>query len=204
MRLYLVKIMKPLLFTFVMLTWPILCAAQGTLTITFDGPPLQPDPSQYLIQQYSESGVYFEPLPESGGFLRNNNVDGTPLYPNDGSTYLQAGYGEGLEFNFGNGSLFGLASVDLAAYGINQANFTVDFVGYHADGGTITTSFSGTGIDFQTYYFGSDWSAGLTRVEIPNAPWSLDNLIVTVPEPSSCALFALGGVTFLLNKRQSI
>ena len=179
------------------LAFPVLSSAQGNLTITFDGPPYQPANSATVIQSYNESDFSFTPLPGSDGFIRNNNEGEASAYPVDGSTYLQAGYFEGLEFNFDGGSLFGLTSVDLAAYGVNQANFTVDFVGYHPDGSTITTSFSGAGIDFQTYYFGSDWSSGLTRVEIPNAPWSLDNLVVIVPEPGGSAFFFLGAIAFL-------
>ncbi len=179
---------------------PVFCLAQGTLRTTFDGSPIQPVNSQFLIQQYSESGMYFEPLPGSDGFLRNNNAGGAPAYPVDGSTYLQAGFGEGLEFGFSNGSLFGLAAVDLAAYGVNQADYTVDFIGYRSDGSTISTSFSGTGIHFQTYSFSSDWSSGLTEVVIPDAPWSMDNLAVIVPEPGSAEMFALGAVVISLRR----
>lgn len=107
-------------------------------------------------------------------------------------------------FSFNNGSLFGLVSVDLAEYStVLPDAVTVQFVGYYADGGTVTTSFTTDGIidgtgplaDFQTFYFDpKDWS-GLTRVEIPTWGWSLDNLVVAVPEPSPGALLLLGGLT---------
>lgn len=91
-----------------------------------------------------------------------------------------------------------MLAVDLGGYSTVVPDFTVNFVGYRSDGRTVATSFSGTGIDFQTYYFGSDWEFGLTRVEIPNYAWSLDNLVVSIPEPSTSALLAIGTLTFSL------
>jgi hypothetical protein len=178
---------------------PTLSLAQGTLIITFDGPPLQPPNSQYGVTSYSESGMLFLPGPSDfdGQFERNNNAGGAPAYPVDGGTYLQTGYGESLEFSFSSGSLFGLAAVDLAAYSTLIPNYTMDFVGYLSNGSTISTSFSGIGINFQTFDFGPEWSSGLTQVEIPNAPWSLDNFVVAVPEPEGGALGSVSAITFM-------
>jgi hypothetical protein len=167
------------------------CFGQGTLQITFDGPPLQPPGSDFLVQQYFESGMYFRSPPGSDGFARTW-TGLPPEWPNNGTPYLSAGAGDSLAFSFANESSFGVASVDLAGFSTGAPDYTVDFVGYRSDGGTISTSFSGTGVDFQTYYFGSDWSSGLTRVEIPNYGWSLDNLVVAVPEPSANALLIIG------------
>ena len=56
--------------------------------------------------------------------------------------------------------------------------------------------------DFQTFYFGQEFS-GLTRVEIPTFGWSLDNLIVAVPEPSTFALLIAGApVLWVLRRRR--
>jgi hypothetical protein len=80
----------------------------------------------------------------------------------------------------------------------------VQFVGYRLDGSVVATDFTtdgiidgtGPGSDFQTFFFGPEFS-NLTRVEIPNAGWSLDNLFVTpVPEPGTFAFFAIGGLAF--------
>ena len=101
-------------------------------------------------------------------------------------------------FEYNGGSLFGLTSVDLAEYSTLFANqpVTITFVGYYSDGGTVSQSFTTDGIidgtgplaDFQTFNFNSkDWS-GLTRVEVPSFGWSLDNLVINVPEPSSGSL----------------
>ncbi len=184
-------IIIPFLVVFVA---PAFCSAQGTLAISFDGPPAQPTNTQFGITSYTEAGMLFEPGPDDFDGQFERNTGGSALYPNDKTAYLQAGFGESLEFNFSNGSLFGLSTVNLAAYGVNQPDYTVDFIGYRSDGSTINTSFSGTGIQFQTYNFSSDWSSGLTEVVIPNAPWSLDNLAVIVPEPGSTEMFALGAV----------
>lgn len=125
--------------------------------------------------------------------------------PDDGSAYLQTLLvpAETLQFSFTNGSVFGLLSVDLAEYSTVRPNaVTVQFVGYHPDGSTVTTSFTTDGIidgtgplaDFQTFSFNGLIFTDLTRVEIPTSGWSLDNLVVFVPEPSGGALLALGGL----------
>ena len=119
-------------------------------------------------------------------------------------------------FSTVNGSLFDLLSVDLAEYSTVVPNaVTVHFIGYYMNGSTITQDFTtdgiidGTGplVDFQTFNFNpKDWT-GLTRVEIPNSGWSLDNLVVRapgVPEPTTGALFLLGAgaLWFLHTHRQ--
>ncbi len=60
------RFLKMALFIFA----PTLCFGQGTLTITFDGPPNQPVGSQILVQQYFESGMSFRPLSGTDGFAR--------------------------------------------------------------------------------------------------------------------------------------
>jgi hypothetical protein len=105
-------------------------------------------------------------------------------------------------FSFLDGSLFDLVSIDLAEYStVVPYAVTVPFVGYRFDGSVVNTSFTTDGIidgtgpipDFQTFHFGPEFS-GLTRVEIPTWGWSLDNLFVAVPEPSTCGLWLAGGL----------
>ena len=77
------------------------------------------------------------------------------------------------------------------------------FVGYRPDGSVVTDDittagiFNGTAPVFQTFYFDPAFS-GLTRVEIPNEPWSLDNLVVSygVPEPGAGTLVMVGAGLF--------
>jgi len=175
------------------LLWPTLALCQGTLRINFDGLPAQVPGSQVLVQQYSESGISFQPLAGSDGFARVW-TGMPPEWPSDGTPYLQATTGDSLSFRSESGSSFGLLSVDLAAFTTGLPDYTLDFIGYLNNGGTVSTSFSGTGINFQTYNFGPDWSSGLTRVEISNYAWSLDNLVVAVPEPGIPKLIALGAI----------
>ena len=93
-----------------------------------------------------------------------------------------------------------MLSVDLAEFSTTVTNTTVRFTGYRFDGSTVTTDLTTDGIidgtgplaDFQTFQFGPEWS-GLSRVEIPTYGWSLDNLVVSIPEPGTWALLVLGG-----------
>jgi hypothetical protein len=128
--------------------------------------------------------------------------------PDNGTAYLAAPLGSSLLFSFANGSAFNLISVDLAEYSTGfQTPLTVPFIGYSVDGGTVTTNFTTDGIidgsgpltDFETFYFGPEWS-GLTHVEILTIAWSLDNLVVAIPEPSSVVLVLSGGVFVWLVK----
>lgn len=169
------------------------CQGQGTLQITFDGPPVQPPGTAKIVQEYDEAGMSFTPIPGSlYGFVRVgiNPVGGRP---DNGTAYLQAGLGSTLRFSFTNGTYFDLVSVDLAEYStLFQEPLMVHFVGYRHDGTVVTTDVTTDGIidgtgplaDFQTFYFSSPFT-DLDRVEIPTYGWSLDNLVVSrdVPEP---------------------
>jgi hypothetical protein len=182
----------------------VVAYGQGTLQITFDGPPIIAPGTGIFVTNYSESGMLFQPLPGSDGFGRRKAAtDMSDPDPDDGTAYLQAPLGSTLLFSFTDSSLFSLVSVDLAEYStVVPDPATVQFIGYYTDGSTVTSSFTTDGIidgtgplaDFQTFYFDSkDWS-GLTRVEIPSFGWSLDNLVVAVPEPSAGALLLLGSL----------
>ena len=177
---------------------------QGTVNFTFDGPPLPPPGTGYVATNYFESGMWFRPIGSIGSrdFLRNGG--GVSGSPENGTAYLQAAFTESLMFSPTNGSLFGVFSVDLAEYSIGFQNpLTVSFFGYRFDGSVVTTNFTTDGIidgtgpinDFQTFYFGSEFN-NLSRVEIPTSLWSLDNLTVAVPEPSTFALLLTSGVLF--------
>ena len=86
---------------------------------------------------------------------------------------------------------------------------TVHFVGYRQDGTIVTADLTTDGVidgtgplaDFQTFQFGPEFS-GLTRVEIPTYGWSLDNLVLSVPEPSSVSLLFVGGLVLAVVKRR--
>jgi len=166
-------------------------------TITFDGSPAQPPGTQFAISQYTESGFIFKPYIPPLELTRNGG--GISFYPENGTAYLQALVGDSLQFYPLDGSTFGLVSVDLAEYSTVFTSPTVTFNGFKADGTTVSKTFTldgvidGTGpaADFQTFSFGSEF-ANLVRVEVPTQGYSLDNLVVAVPEPSAGSLLILG------------
>jgi hypothetical protein len=174
---------------------------QGNLTIGFEGPPTIPSGSGAYVGEYSESGMWFRPIgivEPGNGFIRQGG--GFASYPENGTTYLQTSFGDSLTFSFTDGSLFNLLSVDLAEYStVVPEAVTVQFIGYYANGSTILQSFTTDGIidgtgplaDFQTFYFSAAWT-GLSRVEVPGYGWSMDNVVVGIPEPSTPALLLLG------------
>jgi hypothetical protein len=57
-------------------------------------------------------------------------------------------------------------------------------------------------VDFETFNFGPEFSS-LTKVEIPDYGWSLDNLklSVQVPEPSGGALLVLASAGLFFKRR---
>jgi hypothetical protein len=178
---------------------------QGTLQITFDGQPVQPPDSAYVVTNYFESGMLFtatNPITHNVTFGRNGS--GISGFPDDGTAYLQDGPST-LMFSFTNGIVFGLVSVDLAEYstGFSNEPVTVPFIGYQPGGATVTNYLTTDGIidgtgplaDFQTFYFTN--FTDLTGVEIPGPQhlgWSLDNLVLSVPEPTASGLLVLGGL----------
>lgn len=183
----------------------VFCAAvesksQGTLRITFDGPPALAPGTGVVVTNYYESGMLFKPLPGSYGFSRYG--PDFPSDPQDGTAFLKAALGDSLMFSLTNGSFFDVISVDLAEYSTVFSNepVTVPFIGYQQGGSTVTNYFTTDGLidgtgplpDFQTFYFTN--FTDLTRVEIPSYLWSLDNLVVSVPEPGPGALLLFGAL----------
>jgi len=178
---------------------------QGTLQIGFEGPPvLRPGAGDH-VAEYHEGPVWFLAIPGTDGFVRRWSGDPRDPY-NDTAAFLQATLGDSLMFGLDDGSSFDPVSVDLAEYStVVPDAVTVLFVGYRRDGSTVTASFTTDGVmdgtgplaDFQTVYFGAEF-AGVYRVRIPAYGWSLDNLIVSIPEPSTSTLLAIGAVLMAL------
>jgi hypothetical protein len=171
---------------------------QGTLTITFDEPPVPT--GQTVVSSYIESGMRFEGIVGFGRF----GPPFQPGFPNNGTAYVGgAGHGgyNSLGASFIDGSTFGVESIDLAAFGGNSTDISADFEGWLSNGTVLTETISGTGIDFRTINFGPEWSSGLTLFGVSNEQsspdgWSVDNLVVEVPEPGMGALLA-GGLAAL-------
>jgi hypothetical protein len=179
-----------------------ICYAQGTIQITFDGPPLIPAGADIGVSNYFEQGMAFTPIPPSRQFGRVG--PGYPGDPQDGTAFVRAALTDSLMFSFTNGSAFGLVSVDLAGYStVAPGPVTVPFIGFRPDGSTLTNSFTADGVVFQTFYFGPEFVGGLTKVQIPTFGWSLDNLGVATPEPGAGALLLLGGIAIRVVKWRS-
>lgn len=186
-------------------------AGSQPLLITFEGPPFLPPGTARIVQEYSESGFVFTPIDPNApwaGFVRSGPAT-DPRDPSNGTAYLQAGLMSTLKFSAVAGSSFSLVAVDLAEYStVVPDAVTVHFIGYRPGGFVITTDCTTDGImhgtgplaDFQTFQFGPEWS-GLTRVEIPTFGWSLDNLVVSIPEPASGMLLGLGLLGMSLFRR---
>jgi hypothetical protein len=177
--------------------------AQGTIQVSFEGDAMR---SGQLLAEYHESGVAFTAYgtgPYDWGF--SGWVSGVWWQRADngnGSAYLTPGSLSTVTVSSLSGLPMSLMSVDLSEEGSwSPFPVTVHFIGYHPDGSTVTADFTTDGVidgtgplaDFQTFYFGSAFT-GLSRVEIPGSGWAMDNLVITIPEPSAGALVIMGGV----------
>ncbi|MCW5553766.1 MAG: hypothetical protein KIS67_16610 [Verrucomicrobiae bacterium] len=177
---------------------------QGTIRVTFDGFPERAPGSTTLFSFLSESGVGVHSL----GGNSTMRWSGDPLFPDNGSAYIQPRGSTDLFFSYGgSGWRFDAVSVDLALYSASSLDpVTIQFVasGYTRTIDIIaTTEFTITGaVDdqgrplFQTFYFPPEFQGMYYLSVTPTAPlWSLDNLVISpIPEPSAWALLGCGAV----------
>jgi len=102
--------------------------------------------------------------------------------------------------------LFGLSSVQLAdPRSPSSTELSITFWGTKLDGSTVSETFTTLGngaTTFETYQFDSDFSSGLTSAWISSTRWAMDNLVVTIPEPGTLGLFALGIAAIGLKARR--
>lgn len=183
-------------------------AAHGQGTLQFNGP-------QYWSgTNYYEAGMRLHVVLPRGGptyddmGIAPNGVGGT--FSQDGTPYMifhqQLNPYDYVAFSPTNGSLFGLTSVQLADPDSPSSSLLpISFVGFRADGSTVTNTFmtpGGGASSLLTYQFTSDFDAGLTGVEILSTRWAMDNLVF-VPEPSavSFVLLASGILTYVRMRR---
>jgi hypothetical protein len=170
-------------------------SAQGTLT--FDGQPLWSGTS------YSESGMTFQLIVPQGSthddmviipanFANNVPQSSTPFM----AWFNQNNPSDYISLSLTDSSLFGLSSVQLADPNSPSASpVAISFIGYLAGGSTVTETFTTPGngsTTFANFTFSSDFSSRLTHVDILAPKWAMDNLVFTVPEPSSVTLALLG------------
>jgi len=168
-----------------------------TTTITFDGEPPQPRGTQSGSGRYEESGTVFQ---QGGRGQVSRNGGGLPLYPENGTAYLQIGGESEVELALLSGLPFSLTSIDLAEYSTVYPGPQPVFIqGYRADGQGVSTTFmldgviDGTGPlpDFETFAFDPTF-ADVTRVLFPPGV-SIDNVVFTpVPEAKTGTLIVAG------------
>jgi hypothetical protein len=179
------------------------CHGQGTLTVTFQDPPLPLGNSDHhTSNEYLESGMVF-----TGHISRFWGPYWA--YPYNGTVYLHTFETQAVTFSSLNGSLFDLIAVEFTEFSGGSATTKVQFVGYRPDGSSVTDEILTTGTRdiegrpaFQTFNFRPEFK-GLNRVEISGANgYALDNLAILIPEPASGTLLILGAAaTFLLRRR---
>src|SRR5690606_3990766 len=134
----------------------------------FDGPPqVEPGPSHTWATGYVESNMQF--TGQDSRFLGPYFA-----FPYTGTAYLQTFPSLRVAFEFLDGSLFDMHSVDLAELASHYPSATVPFVGYRPDGSSVATEFITAGIRdddgrpaFHTFHFGPEFT-GLNRIEIPS------------------------------------
>jgi hypothetical protein len=118
-------------------------------------------------------------------------------YPDDGTAYLQVSQGAKLGFRFLSGSPFDLLSFDVAQYATYAPGpGTLHLVGYTTADlrSAVTMDLTvGTLPQFQTFTFDSRWQH-LYRVDVLNDYFSLDNLVLGIPEPSADALVVAAAI----------
>ncbi len=179
--------------------------SQGTMTITFDNPPLPPN-TGVLINSYSESGVRFWLSSDSSGGLVLVGAGNAGGSPNNGTTHLETYAGQThVNFSLSPIGLFDLISFDSTdSYSTTPGPETLHLVGYKNDMTASVIDLTTDGArQFQTFTLGPSFS-DLIRVSITPSSWSgfaLDNVVVGIPEPSAGALVLLGAACALGRSR---
>jgi hypothetical protein len=150
------------------------CWADRDFTITFEGPPTQPPHSGILISSYYEAYMGF--VQEDSVYYTRRNPAGAPGWPDNGTTYIAPAPWP-VTCTRVDGAAFRLLSVDLAGYSDVVPDFPASFEGHCSDGSVVTTNFAVSGIVFQRYYFGPEFS-DLTNVLVTAG--ALDNFTTRV------------------------
>ena len=173
------------------------CFGQGTLRFTFEG---QPTGTRTLMFEYLESGMRFGgPYGLANLWLTGSGLSG---YPDNGTSYLGVPAESQLRFSFSTfpSTYFNLFSFDAAEGETTLPGpVTLQVVGYKGMGMTVTNTFVTDGIndgtgplsDFQTFTLDSGFQ-NLSRVDIISSRFSIDNILIGIPEPSAFALTLLG------------
>jgi hypothetical protein len=151
---------------------------------------------------YEELGMWFQVVipPGTSGRDEMGITFGGGNTPRDGTEFMlwfrQHNPYDYVELHLTNGSTFGLTSAWLAdPTAPSTSPVSISFVGRLSGGSTVTNSFitpGGGATTFMSYAFGSNFASGLASVEILAPRWAMDNLVFTVPEPSTLSVLGLG------------
>ena len=172
---------------------------QGTMTITFDNPPLPPN-TDSIINQYFESGARFWWPGGSFGGLALVGAGNAGGSPNNGTTHLETYAATYVAFSLSPIGVFNLVSFDATeSYSTTPGPETLHVVGYkYYDMSTVAIDLTTDGTrQFQTFNLGPSFTE-LGAVSITPSAWSgfaLDNVVVGIPEPSVAALVVLGAAS---------
>ena len=170
---------------------------QGQGAITFDAHP------NWIGTYYTESGMAFQLVVPQGqsldymGIVPPSTYQGVPQDNNPFMWWLrQNNPYDYVSLSLTSEAQFGLTSVQLAdPNSPSSLAFPITFLGFKADGLSVTNVFTtpgGGATTFATYVFSPLFASGLTSVDIIAPRWAMDNLVFTVPEPSSVVLAGLG------------
>ena len=179
----------------------------GQGVITFSGA------SGFAGTNYDELGMGFQviiPLGTSGHDDMGITL-GAGNTPRNGTAFM--GWArlhnpsDFVELSLNNGNTFGLTSVDLAdPNSPSLSPVPISFIGYLAGGSFVTNTFTtpgGGATTFAAYTFNSDFTSGLTSVDILAPRWAMDNLVFSVPEPGVGSLITVGLLAFAARKSQT-
>jgi hypothetical protein len=180
--------------------------------LDFNTPAVRSQDGYGVGESYIEDGFRFQPVGDPASSIIRFNPKYLPgELPNNGTPYFGATYSSVPRMDRADGALFTINQIDLSRYAIDVPCTNVTFRGNKSNGGYVTTKFvipSWNG-SFYTFQFGSEWTdlqsidfLTQTNADYVTQPFAWDNIVVvTIPEPTTCRLLALGAIALLGGRR---
>jgi len=169
------------------------------VTLSFDPAPI---PGGAKIENFFVEGDYIAIGPFSHGSSLNAG-----RASNESSGYLELQMGSSIRVERLDGRGFNAYSISLSEYSTVVSTLSVSFTGNLKTGGTVSHTFLLDGVfdsiggaaDFQTLNFPASFR-NLGSLASGTTGFSLDNLVVEVPEPTGLSLVSAGVVIALWRK----